>query len=236
MNPRSWLLAGVLALSGIACPAHALEPFEAHYKVFNSGRALGDATLQLVQVDAQRWRVDLTMRGSGLYRIAGLNAQQSTVFELLGETYRPLSQATVRRALFTQKRTIGVYDWSTRQARWQGDVKKTRTAPVGLKDGDMSGLLIDLAVIRDAQPGRVLDYRFVDDGRARDQRYQVAAQREGVTIEGLAYDALRVSRVHGGSDETMIWVVDGVPTPIRLLQRENGEDTYDLRLIDYKGA
>jgi hypothetical protein len=31
-------------------------------------------------------------------------------------------------------------------------------------------------------------------------------------------------------------VVDGVPTPVRLLQREDGEDKYDLRLVEYKGA
>jgi hypothetical protein len=47
---------------------------------------------------------------------------------------------------------------------------------------------------------------------------------------------MRVTRVQSGTEETMIWVVDGVPTPIRMLQRENGADTYDLRLVDYKGV
>jgi hypothetical protein len=30
--------------------------------------------------------------------------------------------------------------------------------------------------------------------------------------------------------------VEGVPTPIRILQREGGEDALDLRLVEYTGA
>ena len=33
----------------------------------------------------------------------------------------------------------------------------------------------------------------------------------------------------------ILWVADGVPTPIRILQREEGQDSYDLRLVEYKG-
>jgi len=51
----------------------------------------------------------------------------------------------------------------------------------------------------------------------------------------IGYNAMRVTRVQSGNEETVIWVVDGVPTPIRMLQREDGVDTYDLRLVDYKG-
>lgn len=214
--------------------ASALEPFVAQYEVFRGGSKLGQATMQLSNSSNERWRIDLTMRGAGLLRIAGINAEQSTVFDTVGEAYRPLSQATLRRVVFTRRRTTGVYDWSARQARWQGDVRKTRRAPVPLQPGDMSGLLINLAVIRDAQPGRTLDYRFVDDGRMREHRYIVAAESEPVSVDGMGYSALRVTRVEG-NDETVIWVVDGVPTPVRILQRDDGEDTYDLRLTEYRG-
>src|SRR5690606_25784246 len=101
--------------------------------------------------------------------------------------------------------------------------------------GDMSGLLINLAVIRDAEPGKVLDYRFVDGGRVRDHAYRVAVQTEPVTVSELRYEAMRVERTNGGNDETIFWIADGVPTPVRILQRENGEDAVDLRLIEYQG-
>ena len=129
-----------------------------------------------------------------------------------------------------------MYDWQARSARWQGDVKKTRTAAIPLQDGDMSTLLVNLAVIRDAQPGKALSYRVVDNGRARDYKYSVAAQTEIVNVDDLSYDAMRVARTNGGNDETIFWVANGVPTPVRILQRENGQDTLDLRLVEYQGV
>jgi hypothetical protein len=100
----------------------------------------------------------------------------------------------------------------------------------------MSGLLIDLAVIRDAQPGRTLDYRFVDDGRVRQHHWVVAPQTESITVGDLDYDAMRANRIQDGGDDTILWVASGVPTPIRILQREDGADATDLRLVEYKGA
>ncbi|HET6436232.1 MAG TPA: DUF3108 domain-containing protein [Xanthomonadaceae bacterium] len=213
-----------------------LQPFVASYQVFHEGRELGLATLQVVPLQGDRWRVDMVMKGQGLMRLTGLNLEQSTVFERKGEDYRPLTQATARRAFLSRRSTTGVYDWAARSARWSGDVKKGRAGPVALQDGDMSGLLIDLALVRDAAPGSTLRYRFVDDGRARDHLWIVAPQTESVTVDGLSYDTMRADRQQDGGDETTIWVAAGVPTPIRILQREDGQDSTDLRLVEYKGA
>jgi len=227
----------VSATAEVTSGPRTLEPFVAQYQVFKDGRVLGDAVMQVVQNDARRWRVDLNIRGTeGLVGLAGIAAQQSTVFDVAGTTYRPLAQSTLRKTLFTKKQTVGVYDWRSHQARWTGDVKESRRAPVSLQGGDQSGLLINLAVIRDAQPGKSLNYRFVDDGRVRDHRYDVSTQLEEVKVGELSYSAMRVARIQSGNEETVLWVVDGVPTPVRLLQRENGEDKYDLRLVEYKGA
>lgn len=216
--------------------AFVLEPFVGQYRVLRAGRELGEATLRLRALDGPRWQVDLNMRGTGLIGLAGINAEQSTIFDQQGETYRPLSQSTVRKALFTRRQITGTYDWSNASAQWQGDIKKTRRAPVLLRPGDMSGLLINLAVVRDARPGASLDYRFVDNGRTRDHHYQVAPELESVAVADMDYNAMRVTRVQGGNEETVIWVVKGVPTPVRILQREDGQDTYDLRLTEYTGV
>ena len=241
MNSLLSLAAPFLAMLGLSTPAAAasadeLQPFVATYQVFHDGHQLGNATMLLSQLDSPRWRIDLGMKGRGLMRVTGLNLQQSTLFDSNGANFRPLSQSTVKRAFLSSRKTVGVYDWNARSARWTGDVKKTRTAPVALQDGDMSGLLIDLAVIRDAEPGRTLHYRFVDDGRAREHTWVVAPQTEGISVGELSYDAMRVERNEDGGDQTILWVARGVPTPIRILQREDGQDATDLRLIQYKGA
>ena len=54
-------------------------------------------------------------------------------------------------------------------------------------------------------------------------------------FRNIDFETLRVARTNGGNDETIVWVADGVPTPIRILQREDGEDAIDLRLIQYQG-
>ncbi len=218
-------------------PAPVLEPFTATYQAYNKGSLAGAARMQVVHNAGSQWRVDLGIQGNrGFAGILGLNIQQSTVFDVDNGQYRPLTQSTIRKGWFMGKKISGVYDWNTHSARWTGDVKENHRQPIALHEGDMSGLLINLAVIRDAQPGKRLEYRFVDGGRVRDHIYQVAEQTETVVVGDLSYDAMRVSRVNGGNDETIFWVANGVPTPVRILQRENGEDGIDLRLTEYQGA
>lgn len=230
------LLAAVLLGALLPARASALEPFVADYQVYNSGKVLGDATMQVVP-SGSHWRIDLDIRAEhGMMGLAGAAAQQSTVFDVVGDTYRPLSQALVRKVVFSKRQVIGIYDWNKRSARWTGDVKESRQKPIALLDGDMSGLLINLAVIRDAQPGKTLGYRFVDGGRVRPHQYVVAQELESVSVADMGYNAMRVNRVQSGNEETVIWVVEGVPTPVRILQRENGQDTYDLRLVEYRGV
>ncbi len=216
----------------------ALEPFVASYEAWYGGRAAGTATMRLAHDDAAaRWRIDLGIRGNrGFAGILGLNLEQSTVFDEAHGIYRPLSQSTVRKAaLVFNRRITGTYDWRANTAQWTGDISKDRREPVPIRPGDMSGLLINLAVIRDAEPGRSLSYRFVDGGRVRDYEYRVAEQTEPVEVAELSYQAMRVERTNGGNDETIFWIAEGVPTPVRILQREDGEDAVDLRLIEYQG-
>ena len=52
----------------------------------------------------------------------------------------------------------------------------------------------------------------------------------------LSYDALRVWRSNNSPGDAMVlWLANGVPTPIRIAQQEDGQDTIDLQLIQYQG-
>ena len=216
-------------------PAPVLEPFLASYEAQYRGKPAGSATMRVIHEGGSQWRVDLGINGSrGMAGVIGLNLQQSTAFDVIDEAYRPLGQSTVRKGLFIGRKTVGTYDWGKAIARWQGDLKPKHRQPVALQPGDMSGLLINLAIVRDARPGTVLRYRFVEGGRVREHVYQVAAETETVTLGELSYSTLRVARTNGGNDDTVVWVAQGVPSPVRILQRENGEDAVDLRLIEYK--
>ena len=229
------LLAAATLIWGGA-PAHALEPFSATYEAYYKGKLAGDASMRVVKSDQDYWRLDLDIHGKrGMAGLLGLNIDQSTAFSVEGDGhFRPLSQSTVQRALFRGKRMTGMYDWGKNQATWSGDIDKNRRAPVALLPRDQSALLMNLAVIRDAQPGKTLSYRVVDNGKARQYDYAVAADTEIVAVDDLSYNAMRIARTNGGGSETVFWVADGVPTPILILQRKDGEDSVDLRLIQYQ--
>ena len=225
---------------GEALPADVvdagLSPFVATYDALNAGKPAGTASMRLAREPAH-WRVELDITGNrGMARLVKLDIDQETLFDERDGQYRPLSQSTVRKALFFGRKVHGTYDWGRREARWTGDIKEARRAPVVLREGDMSGLLINLAIVRDAAPGRTLHYRFVDGGRVRDHEYAVSTGTENVVVDGLSYDAMRVSRTNGGNDETIFWVARGVPTPVRILQRQDGEDAIDLQLTAYQGV
>lgn len=225
----------IMAPSVLDMPSPVLEPFLASYEAQYRGKPAGSATMRVIHEGESQWRVDLGIEGSrGMAGVIGLNLQQSTAFDVIDEVYRPLGQSTVRKGLLLGRKTVGTYDWGKASARWQGDLKPKHRQPVALQPGDMSGLLINLAIVRDARPGAILRYRFVEGGRVRDHVYQVAAETETVTLGELSYSTLRVARTNGGNDDTVVWVAQGVPSPVRILQRENGEDAVDLRLIEYK--
>lgn len=231
--------AGTTPAAAEAAPLqpYALEPFFATYEAHYQGKPAGNASMQLTRNDDGRWRMDLSIVGErGIAGMTRLKIEQSTVFDEAAGQYRPLSQSTVRKALLFDQRATGTYDWWKRQARWEGKIKKERQAPLELHDGDMSALLLNLAIMRDARPGATLHYRLVDVGRARDHVYQVSAEPEIMAVGDMSYDALRVARTDKPGDETVLWVASGVPTPIRILQRKDGEDEIDLRLVEYRGV
>lgn len=215
----------------------ALAAFQGTYEAFYKGKLAGDATLQLKPLPAGQWEVSLEVRGKrGFAGVLGLNLLQTTVFDLHDGQYRPLSQHTVRRGLLLGKKLDGIYDWAAGTAQWKGDIERKRRAPVALQPGDLSALLINLAIMRDARPGARMQYRFADVGRLRMHQYQAADSTETVPVGDLSYDALRVWRSNASAGDAMVlWLANGVPTPVRIAQQEDGEDTIDLRLIHYQG-
>ena len=232
-----FIAALALALPATA-RAEALAPFHATYEAWYGDRHVGEANMRLERRDGPNWEIDLEVRANrGLIGLARLNMLQSTVFDVHhdGNFFRPLTQRTVRKAILFGRSVDGIYDWHTHTAQWTGDVSERRSQPVPLQDGDMSALLINLAVIRDVEPGTTLRYRYADNGRAREHEYQVAESPESIQVADIGYSALRVSRIEDDDDEMIVWVANGVPTPIRIVQRD-GDDTIDLRLTEYRGV
>lgn len=220
---RMLLAGGALAVAGsaVAASATAIEPFTAEYEASYMGmNATGEMSLKPVGGD--RWRYSLDVSNS----LASLS--QSTVFEAHGGGWRPLESKDSSKVLVKKSDKSANYDWGKGVASWSGDVKPERSGPIKLQAGDMDALLINLAIVRDLEAGKPLDYRMVDDGRVKQMSYKVAG-KESIQVGGQQRQATKVVNTDGDK-QTIAWVVDGIPVPARILQREDGKDSIDLRV------
>ncbi len=215
-------MALLLASAGaLASQPGELKPFNADYQANYMGLQ-GNGRMTLAPAGGNRWKYSLDIHST----IATLS--QSTVFDQHDGQWRPLSGNDSSMLLIRKANKNATYDWATGQARWSGDVKPDRSGPVPLKAGDMDAMLINMAIARDVQAGKPLNYRMVDDGRAKQLSYQVVG-KEAITIGGQSRQATKVTRTDGDR-QTMVWVVDGLPVPARILQRKHGNDEMDLQL------
>ena len=223
---RAGFAAAMLALA--SAPAFAMKPFTADYQANYMGmQAVGKMTL--ASAGENRWKYSLDVTGMGA------QLRQSTVFEAQGAQWRPLSSNDSQQgtsglaAMLVKKKSVDAnYDWGKGEARWSGDVKPERAGPVKLQPGDLDGMLMNLALVRDVGTGKPLNYRLVEDGKAKQQTFKVAGQ-ETVQVGGKSQQATKVVR-EDGDKQIIAWVVEGLPVPARILQRRDGQDHIDLKL------
>lgn len=217
------LLPLLLAAAGIASAATpAMKPYAADYDASYMGMH-GTGHMSLSQQGGGRWVYSLRI-GSSLAQLS-----QSTVFDVAGGALRPLSGTDSSAFLVKRVTKQASYDWKAAQASWSGDVKPDRAGPVALQAGDVDAMLLNLALPRDVASGRPLRYRMVDDGRAK-QVDCSAGGKEALDVGGKSLQATKVSCELGADKQILLWVVDGMPFPARILQRKDGKDDIDLRL------
>lgn len=213
------------ALATVALPAHALKPFTAQYEASFKGISAGGA-MSLSQ-QGNRWTYAMGIRNTMA------NLSQATVFEDAAGRYRPLGGSDRATYLMKTRSVMTVYNWKAMQARWTGDVKPQRAGPVAMQPGDMDALLVNLALVRDVGFGRtVMTYRLLENGKAKPMTYRVAG-REKITVGGRTLDTTKVVQNAGGK-QTTAWIAAGVPTPVRIVQREDGSDVFRLQLTSWR--
>ena len=212
----------LLALALAVAPAWAAKPFVAEYRARVMGGVSADARMSLTSNGGDRWTYALDIDSP----VATL--RQATVFEERNGAWRPLSGQDSSQFLMKKSQKNATYDWGKGEARWSGDVKPDRMGPVRLQEGDLDAMLLNLALVRDVGAGQPLKYRMVDNGVVRAQSYQNMG-KDTVTVAGKTYSATKVSR-SSDNKQVIVWVVDGLPVPARILQKKDGKDELDLVL------
>lgn len=214
-----WLAAALLGLA--STPALALKPFTANYTAHYMGLQ-ANGVMRLDKQGERQWTYSLAINNPAA------NLVQRTTFEEHGGQWRPLSGEDSSQVLIKRRNTTATFDWSKGEARWSGDVKDDRKGPIALQPGDMDAMLINLAIVRDVPGGKPLNYRMVENGKVSPQTWRVEG-KEAIEVGGTSHQATKVSRT-SGDKQMILWVVDSLPAPARVLQRKDGKDEMDLRL------
>ncbi|QHQ28857.1 hypothetical protein XaFJ1_GM002130 [Xanthomonas albilineans] len=166
---------------------------------------------------ANQWAYNLDVKSL----LAELN--QTTVFDTTTGSLRPLTSDNVLKTLLKKTEVLGDYDWTNLQATWSGDVSSDQSGPVALTAGDLSPLLVNLAIVSDVNAGNPLSYHIVDLGQASQTTYQVV-DTENVSFNGKTEQATKISYTNG-TKQTLAWIVPDAPAPVRIQQTDNGKQT-----------
>ena len=201
--------------------AAELQAFNANYRASYNNTA-ANATMSLAPAGDNRWNYALNMQN------ALVKLDRSAVIDASGSQLRPISNRESVSMLVRKRNKQGNYDWSANQARWSGDVKADRQGPIRLQAGDVDGMTMNLTIVQDALAGKPMRYRLVENGKASPMNFTVSG-RETLSVDGKQMPTIRVVSNDGDTTRT-VWVAEGIPVPVRILQKEDDGDTIDLRL------
>ncbi len=223
LRNKTGMTAGLLLALALLPAAHAaeLKAFNASYRASYNNMA-ANANMSLAPAGANRWTYSMTVQNA----LVQLNRSSSV--DASGSQLRPLSNRETINMLVKKKSKQANFDWSAGQATWSGDVKADRRGPIKLQAGDVDGMTLNLAIVRDALAGKPMRYRLIENGKAKPLAF-TSAGKENVTVDGKAMQAIKVNGNDGDSRMTL-WVVNGIPVPVRIQQQDDDGDTIDLRL------
>ena len=226
MRPALSALLALCAAFVVALPANAaLQPFTANYSARYKG--IPASGVMVLAPRGKQWTLAMNMEN-----LAASMSQATLFTESRDGLLMPLGGSDTARYVGQRKAVPARFDWRALQASWSGDAKASRRGPVAIRASDVDGLLLQLALARDVPAGRPLQYRVVENGKARAMGFRRAGT-ESVTVNGRTLQATRVVSTADGKTTTA-WIAAGVPVPVRLVQSEGGKETFSLRLGSWK--
>ncbi|MCK7593673.1 DUF3108 domain-containing protein [Pseudomarimonas salicorniae] len=226
------LLTLLLSVPALAAPT---QGFRAEYEVFIDGKAAGESVMELVPGENGSWQHRLSATGTrGLAKLARFTTEQVADIDWLDGRPRLLGAEMTQRSLVKDRDLKVRVDWDRGTIRWTGDIEKDEPAqrPIDGRPSVGSSLNLQLAYdARAAKPGKRVEYVLHDRGRRRALDY-VAGAPETVQVPAGRFSAvpMRGERVEK-QRVTIAWYDPALPpTPVRVLQTEEGEEKYELRL------
>ncbi len=235
---RSLRSIAMVLLMAVVPPAAAseLRAFSATYDVYIDGKAQGRSDMRLVEESPGHWLHTVEAKGtSGLARLSGFAATQTTRFQMLDGRPRLLSAQSKSEVLIRSREVNTEFDWEAGVARWEGDLKEHERAPTPLADRVVNAGLLNVLLAIDsatAPAASRLEYRLYERGSAEAVDYTVGTVAKTKVPAGT-YDTVRLRGERPAKKRVITaWYAATLPpTPVRLRQVEEGKPSYELKLV-----
>ncbi|MEJ5207574.1 DUF3108 domain-containing protein [Denitratimonas sp. CY0512] len=225
-------LATLLALpaSGVAA-APPLQPYVAHYEVLRDGAPAGRATVSLNAEGEGQWRLHSRTEGTqGLAALAGLLVEETSVFSETAKGLQCISYRYRQSGLRVRERSVdcgsGETDIVSRDHR--GEYR------FPAQPGVLDRQTVSLALAHALAPGKQTRFEFpvVDRERLEEQVFRMGGE-ETISLPGGELRAWRVERIRDDDQRhTTTWFDPEQRVPLRVLQREGGRVSFEMRLLD----
>lgn len=224
-----------LALCVALPAAGAPQPFRAEYEVYVDGKAAGESVIELIATVAGHWQHRISATGTrGMAKLARFSTAQTASIDFPEGRPRLLGAEMQSRSLLSDRDLQLEIDWKTAQVRWIGDIAKRAEPHQPLQGQPATGASLNLQLgfdARSARPGQRFDYVLHDRGRQRPMGYE-AGEAELIEVPAGRFTALPLRGQRPDRQRvTTAWYDPALPpTPVRVLQTEEGKDKYELRL------
>jgi hypothetical protein len=232
----SLLACAALCAGAMPTQAAAPQPFRAEYAVYVDGKPAGESTMELVATAAGHWQHRLSASGTrGLAKLARFRTDQIASIDFVDDRPRLLGAEMTQRSLVRDRDLQVEVDWKSGTIRWIGDIDEDEPAkrPLDGRPSVGSSLNLQLAFdARSATPGTRVDYVLHDRGRRRELDY-VAGAAQVVEVPAGRFTAIPMRGERAEKQRvTIAWYDPALPpTPVRVLQTEEGKEKYELRLV-----
>ncbi len=231
------LLMSVITLSVVASvDASELRAFEATYDVYIDGKAQGRSDMRLLEETPGHWLHTVEAKGtSGLARLSGFTATQTTRFQIVDGRPRLHSAQAKSEYLIRSREVNTQFDWEAGVARWEGDLNDDQRASTPLSERAVNAALLNVLLAVDSTAAATtskLEYRLFERGSAEVVDY-VVGPAATIKVPAGEFEAvpLRGERPAKKRVITAWYAANLPPTPVRLQQIEEGKPSYELKLV-----
>jgi hypothetical protein len=214
-------------------PQHTAE-----YTIEKGPLTVARATTKFYPAGTSGYLYRLHLRTTGLASLfSGTQIRERSQGRITDSGYQPRRYVYSRTGGDDPEHARVTFNWNNgRVSNKAGEADWDLSIPDGTLDRVVSPLQLmhDLAV--DGEQKRRMTYHIADDGELKSYQVRIGA-RESVRTAAGRFDAVKVVRRSGEGDrETVLWCAPELDyLPVKVVQREEGEDAIELELESVDG-